>query len=381
MTDLFRKAQTKLKEAYENRTQEASGYSETVGGRAKTLEHRTMQILLAIFAIYSIALTPIFVALLFVQHPTATTGLSIQHTPVERAIAGSLVTIQAVVEGSAGDANVTLRYRFATRYRFTSNDWRIVQMLPTAQGGNIYAGQIPRTEPTEYVLLVDYQVCAKDGTNASLCTQIYTIMIVDFFLWCPSLPSIFHPNQTFSMDLGVQSLNGFDRPIDISISGLTTQKITATFQPSHVTPVPSGLVWTKLSVKVQDSAPAGDYHLTVTGKAGTLTRAFAWTVSIPDFRLVVTPPSVTLRRDDRATFNITLSSMYKFDSDIRVYLKGLPKGASYQLTASTFHLNGISILALSIETTSSAESGTYLITVSAMGGGRLNESTITLIIT
>lgn len=337
-----------------------------------------MQILLAIFAIYSIALTPIFVALLLVQHTTATTGLSIQHTPVEHTIAGSRVEIQAVVEGGTGDPNATLRYRLGP-----SNEWKVVQMLPTVRGGKTYVSEIPKAELTEslYSLYsVDYQICVKDESNADLCTQVYTIKIGDFYFYA-GLPTILYPNQTFSMDILVVSQNGFGRPIDLSIDGVSTQKITATFEPSPVTPIPSGVKIVKLNFSIQDSAPAGEYYLTVTGKSGTITRFFSWTLEIPDFNFAIAPASATLKPGDRASFNITLSSMYHFDRDVRIYVKGLPNGASYELTAPQLHLNGSSILALSIDTTSYVERGTYLIALSAIGGGRLNEFTITLIIT
>jgi len=73
--------------------------------------------------------------------------------------------------------------------------------------------------------------------------------------------------------------------------------------------------------------------------------------------------------------------MHGFDSDVRMYVQGLPKGASYSLTASQLYLDGVAIVILSMEATSSVEKGTYNVTVWAIGGGRPNNSTITLVIT
>lgn len=321
---------------------------------------------------YSIVLTSVSVAMLVI--PRGET-VSIQHTPVEQTVAGSLVPIQAVVEGGAGNLSVTLRYRLGS-----SNEWKVVQMSLTAQGGKTYAGQIPKTELTGPLYSVDYQICAKDESKADLCTQVYTIKLGDFQLYA-SLPTILYPNQTFSMNIGVVSLNGFSQPIDLSIDGVTTQKITATFESSPVTPIPSGVKNVKLNFRIQDSAPGGEYLLTVTGKSGTITRFFSWTLKVPDFKLAVAPVDVTLERGDTTSFNVTLTSMYDFDSDVRIYVKGLPDGASYQLTAPQLHLSGSSILSLSIETTSSVETGTYFVTVSAIGGGRLYDFTITIVVT
>jgi len=73
--------------------------------------------------------------------------------------------------------------------------------------------------------------------------------------------------------------------------------------------------------------------------------------------------------------------MHGFDSDVRIYVQGLPKGVSYRLTAWQLRLDGIAIIILSIEAVSSVEKGTHNITVSAIGGGRLNNFTSTLVIT
>jgi len=185
-------------------------------------------------------------------------------------------------------------------------------MLLTVRGEKTYVAEIPKAELSiENLYFIDYQVCAKDGSNTNLCTQVYTIMIADFQFgtW---FPSVLYPNQTYLMDIQVRSVNGFDQPIDLSMSGLTTQQITATFEPSHVIPIPSDVRMAKLIFGIRNSAPAGEYYLTVTGKSGTIKRSISWTLSIPDFKFAVAPSSATLRASEHATFNMTLSSIIRF---------------------------------------------------------------------
>jgi len=335
----------------------------------KPLEDRIVRIVAASFVIYSIVLTSLSTVSVFLPRGEA---LSIQHTPHEQIIAASRTEVWAIVRGGVGDYNVSLHYKIRS-----SNDWKERQMQPTARTANTYVYEILGSETTESI---DYQICAKDRSNTRVCTQTYTILVADFY-FVAYLTPIFYANRTSTMDIGIRSVNGFNRTILLSISGLGTQKITAIFEPSSVTPVPSQSSTVKLHFGIEDSAPAGKYSLTVSGTSGTVKRSFVMTLSVPDFQLNVTDLGQGLKRGDRASFTITLRSMYDFDSDVRIYVQGLPKGASYRLTASQLRLDGIAIIILSIDATSSVEKGTYVVTVSAIGGGRLHNFDLILVIT
>jgi len=334
----------------------------------KALEDRMVRILAAAFVIYSIVLTSISVVFVLVPRGEP---LSIQHDPVEQIIVGSRAEIEAVVRGGAGDYNVTAHYK-----PLSSNRWKVRQMQLSARAGNAYMYEIPGNETTESI---DYQICAKDGLNTRICTQTYTILVGDFY-FIAYLTPVFYANRTSSMDVGIRSLNGFNRTIELSITGLPTQKITARFEPSHITPAPSQTTTVKLYFGIPDSAPAGKYDLTVSGSSGTVKRSFVMTLSVPNFELNVTRLSQALKRGESATLTVTLRSTYGFDSDVRISVKGLPKGVSYHLTASEVRLDGIATLLLIIETTSSVEQRTYNVIVSAIGGGRLNSFTFLLVI-
>jgi len=334
----------------------------------RTLEDRLVRIVAVGFVIYSVALTSLSVVLMVMPHGQA---LSIQHTPVKQIIVGSRLEIQAVVTGGAGDANVTLHYK-----PLSSTQWKVTQMQLMVKGGSTYLHEIPRNETTESV---DYQICAKDGSNISLCTPTYTVAAGDFKFEAHSTP-VFYPNRTSSMDVKIQSVNGFNQTIDLSISGLTIQEAKATFEPSHVTPPPSQSSIVKLSFQIEASARGGRYDLTVSGTSGAVKRSFGMTLWIPDFEFVGNPSNQTLKLGDHTAFTITLRSMYCYDNPVRISVQGIPKGMSYNLTTSELQLNGTAVLALSIETTASVRKDIYNVTVSAIGGGRLKEFTIILIV-
>jgi hypothetical protein len=61
-------------------------------------------------------------------------------------------------------------------------------------------------------------------------------------------------------------------------------------------------------------------------------------------------------------------------------VEGYPNGVLVVVTQRAIRLNGGAVLVFIIETSSSAETGTYNIVVSVIGGGRLNTFTIMLVI-
>lgn len=318
--------------------------------------------------IYSIVVTSVSFAFLFVPQGRQ---LSIQHTPISNVVVRTPIEIKAEVEGGAGGYNVTLHYKIRS-----SNEWKVKTMQPIVRDGHTYLRDIPETEVTEPI---DYQICVKDRSNATQCTQTYTILVGDFYFIAYTTPT-FYANQTSSLDIDIQSVNNFDRPVDLSIAGLPPG-VATTFDPSKVTPIPSQRTPVKLHFRIRTDAPAGKYDLTVVGAYGSVTRSFTMTLSIPDFEIVVTPSSLTMERNERASLTLTLRSLNGFDSDIRIMVEGYPNGVVVVLTEQAIRLNGGAVLVFIIETSSSVEKGTYNVVVSVIGGGRLNTFTIVLVIT
>jgi uncharacterized membrane protein len=331
------------------------------------LDDKLVRILAAAFVIYSIVVTSISFAFLFVPQRGY---LSIQHAPIESVVVRTPIEIKAEVEGGAGGYNVTLHYRIRS-----SNEWKIRQMLPIVRDGHVYLLDIPEADVTEPI---DYQICVMDKSNTMQCTRTYTILVGDFYFIAYTTPT-FYANQTSSLNIEIQSVNHFDRPVDLSISGLPSG-VSATFEPSKATPIPSGRTAVKLNFRIRTDAPVGKYDLTVVGTYGSVTRSFTMTLSIPDFEIVVTPSSLTMERNEFASLTLTLRSLNGFDSDIRIVVEGYPNGVLVVVTQRAIRLNGGAVLVFIIETASSAETGTYNIVVSVIGGGRLNTFTIMLVI-
>ncbi|MEM3697104.1 MAG: CARDB domain-containing protein [Candidatus Bathyarchaeia archaeon] len=72
-----------------------------------------------------------------------------------------------------------------------------------------------------------------------------------------------------SSTITVTSINGFNQPVQLSVSGAPSG-VTATLSPSQVTPPAGGTATSTLTVSVSTTATTGSYTLTVTGTSGAL---------------------------------------------------------------------------------------------------------------
>ena len=75
-----------------------------------------------------------------------------------------------------------------------------------------------------------------------------------------------------SSTVTVTSINGFNQPVQLSVSGAPSG-VTATVSPSQVTPPAGGTATSTLTVSVGTAATPGSYTLTVTGTSGALTHS------------------------------------------------------------------------------------------------------------
>jgi len=82
-----------------------------------------------------------------------------------------------------------------------------------------------------------------------------------------------------SSTITVTSINGFNQPVQLSVSGAPSG-VTATLSPSQVTPPAGGTATSTLTVSVATTATPGSYTLTVTGTSGALAHSTYITLEI-----------------------------------------------------------------------------------------------------
>ncbi|MEM3788300.1 MAG: NosD domain-containing protein [Candidatus Bathyarchaeia archaeon] len=82
-----------------------------------------------------------------------------------------------------------------------------------------------------------------------------------------------------TLTITVMSLNGFNQPVLLSVSGAPSG-VRAAITPEIVTPPPDGSTTSKLTISVDTTAKTGSYSLTVTGTSGTTAHTIDITLEV-----------------------------------------------------------------------------------------------------
>jgi len=84
-----------------------------------------------------------------------------------------------------------------------------------------------------------------------------------------------------NLTITITSINGFNSPVTLSVSGVPTD-VTTRFYPSNVlTPPPNGMVTGALTICPSTSAAPGNYTIVLTGMSGTTVHTASATLTIP----------------------------------------------------------------------------------------------------
>jgi uncharacterized membrane protein len=185
----------------------------------------------------------------------------------------------------------------------------------------------------------------------------------------------------------VSSLNGFNSPVDLSVSGVPSG-VTATLNPTQVTPPPDGSETATLTVQVDVTAAPSTYILTITGTSGTLEHSEDVTLEVtelpptPDFAISASPTSLTIAQGDSATSTITVTSLNGFSDAVDLTVSGEPTGVTATLdpTQVTPLPDDSATSILTIDVSLTAAVGTYTLTVTGTSGTIQHEVDIELTI-
>jgi hypothetical protein len=169
--------------------------------------------------------------------------------------------------------------------------------------------------------------------------------------------------------LCIYPANGFAVNVSLAVSGLPSG-VTASFSPN-----PNTGSYSVLTLTAASNAPVGQYPLTVTGTAGSLTETTTLTlnVGVPSFTL--SAYGATVGQGQSSSAAVYMSAVYGFNSPVTLSVSGLPSGvtASFPTNPTTAYYNQ-----LTFNVGSSVPAGQYPLTITGTAGSLTETTTMTL---
>jgi uncharacterized membrane protein len=246
----------------------------------------------------------------------------------------------------------------------------------------------------------DYTSMAIDPTDD--CTFWYTAQYYELtasFNWSTQLASLKFPTcgsaPDFSMAASPTSLtigqngqatvavttgvvNGFNNAVALSASGAPAG-VTVTFNPSSI-PAP-GNGSASMNIAVSGTALVGSYTLTLTGSGGGVQHSLeiALTITAPgSFTISASPSSLSVTQGSQGTTTATTAISGAFNSAITLSASGLPAGTTVSFGTNPIAAPGNGTSTVNFAVASTTAVGSYPITLTGIGGGVQQSTTLTL---
>ncbi|MGC2298980.1 MAG: protease pro-enzyme activation domain-containing protein, partial [Acidobacteriaceae bacterium] len=174
---------------------------------------------------------------------------------------------------------------------------------------------------------------------------------------------------------------GFAGNVSFSVSGLPSG-VTASFSPNPASLAGNGSVTDILTLTASNSAPTGQYNLTVIATSGALTQTTSFTLGVYSSSFTLSTGGAYLGQGSSTTSNVWVYSQYGFAGNVNLSISGVPSGVT-----ATFGQNPVTVASgsdaytpVTITVANSAVPGNYNLTVSGTSGALTVNTTFPLTI-
>ena len=184
--------------------------------------------------------------------------------------------------------------------------------------------------------------------------------------------------------IGIASKNSFTGSISLSATVSPTGPL-GSFSTNPVTLNPGQTSSSVLTVTVPTSTATGSYAVNVTGTSGNLSHSTIVTVTVnqassPDFTISSNPISLSIIRGTTGTTAISLASQGGLSGTVTLTSNVSPSGINPSVSPSQVSLSsgGTATSTLSVNVTSGATIGSYIVTVTAATGSLSHNTNVTI---
>jgi len=309
----------------------------------------------------------------------------------------------SIQQGTSGSSRITV----SSIREFNSPVQVTVSGMP--EGMNINPNPFTTTPPPNADATQDLTITVAEGTptgsyeltvmaiSGSL-THSITISVgitppppppPDFSLAASPSSVTVEQGNSGSSTITATSLNGFNSPIELTVAGQPSG-VTATLDPTSVTPPADGSADSTLTIQVGSSATPGTYTLTVTGMTRLLDHSIIITLTVtalppaPDFSLDVVPASLQIQQGQSAQAQVTVTSINSFNSAVTLSLPGgvpeKPTG-SFSPNPITPPPNETAQSTLTVVVSDAVPAGPYTLTIIGTSGTLEHRFNITVTVT
>lgn len=207
-----------------------------------------------------------------------------------------------------------------------------------------------------------------------------TLRVSGFYIAAPAAKSVVRGMST-TIEIGVQSVGTFSSAVALSALGVP-DNMTVSFNPASVTPPPGGPSASVLTISTTSSLAYGTYYLTVRGTSASLTSQQAIAITVGEFSITATPPSVTAAQNTTAIFNVNGTSSNDYSATMSLSVSGYPLGVIPTFSPSSILIPpaGSASSNLSLAISSTAPVGNYTLTITGTSGSQNHTTTVILMI-
>jgi hypothetical protein len=184
----------------------------------------------------------------------------------------------------------------------------------------------------------------------------------DFSITTSPTSVLLNTGTSANVSVSLTAVAGFNSPVSLSVSG-APPGITATFNPSTVTPTGTGT----LALAADPSVLPGNYSLVVNGSGGGNSHSAALNVTVAttapgDFAVST---GIGMSSGGSASATVWTSVSGGFNSDISLSAPNLPTGISATFSPTTISAPGAGSSTISLSTDPATPPGTYAINITA----------------
>ena len=185
-------------------------------------------------------------------------------------------------------------------------------------------------------------------------------------------------NENQNVDVSITRLNGYDAPVTLSLEGAPAG-VTAAFAPVSLS---NGRAASTLSLAAAASAPTGPHTLTVRARGGGVADQTATLIltltPAPAVVPSLSPSSLVVRRGESGTATITIARNGGFTGGVELSAEGVPNGVTASFAPATIP-DGATMTTITLAVGSSAETGSFPITVRVRAQGLADQIIVFLL--